>query len=105
MVQAHRFAYELLVGPIPEGLELDHLCRNHACVNPAHLEPVIHVENIRRGDTDAQGRCNRDKTHCPAGHPLDEANTYHNPHGWRACRTCNRESTARYRAERAAKAA
>lgn len=48
-VRAHRFAYELLVGPIPVGLELDHLCRNPPCVNPAHLEPVTHAENIRRG--------------------------------------------------------
>lgn len=46
---AHRFAYELSVGPIPEGLELDHLCRNRRCVNPAHLEPVTHSENMRRG--------------------------------------------------------
>jgi hypothetical protein len=46
---AHRFAYELLVGPIPEDLELDHLCRVRHCVNPAHLEPVTHLENILRG--------------------------------------------------------
>jgi hypothetical protein len=47
--QAHRVVYELLVAPIPEGLEIDHLCRNRRCVNPAHLEPVTHLENIRRG--------------------------------------------------------
>jgi len=47
-VHAHRFAYEELVGPIPEGLDLDHLCRNKTCVNPAHLEPVTRAENVRR---------------------------------------------------------
>lgn len=50
MVRAHRFAYELLVGPIPEGLVLDHLCAVTFCVNPAHLEPVTQRENARRGD-------------------------------------------------------
>lgn len=49
-VRAHRYSYETLVGPIPDGLQIDHLCRNRGCVNPAHLEPVTQVENIRRGD-------------------------------------------------------
>jgi hypothetical protein len=49
LVHAHRVAYEAAVGPIPEGLEIDHLCRNRACCNPAHLEPVTHQENIQRG--------------------------------------------------------
>lgn len=84
MVKAHRFAYEELVGPIPDGLVIDHLCRNRECVNPAHLEPVTHVENVRRG---RPGDQNRRKTHCPMGHPYDDANTIHK-NGRRFCRAC-----------------
>jgi hypothetical protein len=85
-VLAHRNAYEMVVGPIPEGLTIDHLCRNPACVNPAHLEPVTNEENVRRG---LAGAYNRVKTHCKNGHPFDEENTavYY---GKRACRTCRR---------------
>lgn len=84
MMKAHRAAYEALVGPIPAGLDLDHLCRNRGCVRPDHLEPVTRGENVRRGRA---GENMRSKTHCPQGHPYDEANTrlYR---GRRYCRAC-----------------
>lgn len=92
---AHRVAYELFVGPVPDGLTLDHLCRVRNCVNPEHLEPVTLAENIDRGKAyrlrgadSIQGS----KTHCPKGHPYDEANTRirRGKKGGpeRVCRTC-----------------
>jgi len=87
---AHRIAYELLVGPIPEGLQLDHLCRVRHCVNPEHLEPVTNRENILRGVSIVPQ--NAAKTHCPQNHPYDDANTYYEgPARWRRCLTCKRE--------------
>ena len=87
MVYAHRWVWEHEVGPIPEGLTIDHLCRNTACVNPAHLEPVPGSENTRRAT--------RLITHCRYGHPYDEKNTYITPQGRRACRICrNRRAEA-----------
>lgn len=101
-VMAHRWAYELLVGPIPDGLTLDHLCRVTDCVNPAHLEPVTQRTNILRGAGLAAH--NAVKTHCPAGHPYDEVNTYHRPDGARDCKRCinerSRRRNERRRAER-----
>jgi len=85
----HRFAYELLVGPIPDGLTIDHLCRNRACCNPAHMEPVTHAENRRRATPF--------KTHCKHGHEYTPENTVI-AHGRRECRTCRREATRRYEA-------
>ena len=83
-VLAHRWLFERLVGPIPDGFDIDHLCRNRPCVNPEHLEPVTRLENIRRAAAI--------KTCCPAGHPYDEANTYTRPGTvHRKCRTCAHE--------------
>lgn len=96
---AHRFAYERFVGPIPSGLQIDHLCRNRTCVNPSHLEPVTAKENLRRG-MGFSGR-NARKTHCPKGHPYDEQNTYWRPDGMgKDCLTCRREVGRRRRLKR-----
>lgn len=88
---AHRLIYRLFRGPIPKGLTLDHLCRNRACVNPAHLEAVDNKTNILRGN----GVCaiNARKTACPRGHAYDKVRQYGKWEGagkWRVCRTCDR---------------
>lgn len=85
---AHRISYQLVVGPIPEGLQIDHLCRVRHCVNPLHLEPVTQRENLLRGETITAR--NAAKTHCPRGHAYTAENTYVRPRGSRECRTCNR---------------
>ena len=87
-VRAHRWSYQHFVGPIPEGLVLDHLCRNTLCVNPSHLEPVTSAENARRG------KCGVLRTHCAQGHEMTEENTYlttpADGYTRRACRECHR---------------
>lgn len=88
---AHRLVYELLVGPVPEGLELDHLCRVRCCVNPAHLEPVTHAENLRRSAIARRQTGLDRKTECKRGHPLSVDNTYVDPAGKRYCKTCRSE--------------
>lgn len=96
---ASRFAYEALVGPIPDGLQVDHLCRVRRCVNPAHLRLLTGRENKLAGDT-INAR-NAAKTHCPKNHPYDAVNTYLTPDGRRDCRTCRSEAGRRSRARRA----
>jgi hypothetical protein len=91
---AHRASYELVRGPIPLGLTLDHLCRNRICVHPGHLEPVTIRENVLRGKT-LPAR-NAAKTHCDHGHPFDDGNTYITPMGKRQCRACNLDARRRY---------
>jgi hypothetical protein len=91
-LKAHRVGYEMFVGPIPRGLELDHLCRNRACVNPSHLEPVSRRTNNNRGRS--QSALNSRKTHCARGHEFTQENTYYRPTGGRPgrhCRRCRRE--------------
>jgi hypothetical protein len=95
---AHIVYYERYVGPIPAEAELDHLCRVPACVNPDHLEPVTHAENVRRGEAGKKtGAKNRAKTHCPYGHPYDATNTYVSKGGRRHCRTCRIEQMRKQR--------
>ena len=86
--RAHRVVYELFVGPIPDGLELDHLCRVRHCVNPDHLEPVDHKTNVLRGD--GWGAKNARKTHCVNGHEFTDENTRLRIDGSRDCRACAR---------------
>lgn len=92
---AHRVVYEQRVGAIPQGMQIDHLCRTRSCVNPLHLEVVTKEENQRRG---LAGGPDGLTTHCPAGHPYDNQNTYfyHGGDGLRrCCRACNRAIQAR----------
>ena len=92
-VFVYRYSYELHVGPIPDGMQIDHVkargCVRRDCVNPAHLEPVTpQVNTLRSGSLSA---FNAQKTHCLRGHEFTEANIYVSPTGGRRCRTCRKE--------------
>ena len=95
---AHRVAWELTKGPILEGLHLDHLCRNRACVNPSHTEPVTCQVNILRGETIAAN--NALKTHCVSGHEFTPENSWYYPDGrGKQCRTCYIQRSRDHRAQ------
>lgn len=111
---AHTLSYTAHVGPVPKGLQLDHLCHtrdltclggvtclHRRCVNPTHLEPVTHAENVRRGRRNGKP-VGHLSTHCRNGHPFDEANTYTSPKSptVRICRTCFRVNNLKWRAKR-----
>ena len=102
MRYAHRLQYERTKGPIPPGMDLDHLCRNRDCINPEHLEPVTRSENLRRGAGAQMLRARHAAvTHCPQGHPYNAENTYLRPNGrGRLCRLCQRAAKKSYRERR-----
>ena len=92
---AHRLVWQMANGPVPDGLVVDHLCRNRWCVNVNHLDVTTNRENIRRGLRVAL------RTHCAQGHPFDGDNLVV-ADGRRYCRTCRRESSTRARERRRA---
>lgn len=96
---AHQAMYEMFIGPIPGGMQLDHLCRVRRCANPAHLEAVTSQVNTLRGDTIPAAHAH--KTHCAKGHAYTSENTYIYPHdGSRACRICRAQWVVDFRAKR-----
>lgn len=107
-VSAHRWSWEFFRGPIPQGLEIDHLCRNRACVNPNHLEPVTKTENMGRipwtdaaraahkAGRDKSATMRRTATHCRRGHERTPENIYVTPTGGWSCRKCRALAQRRY---------
>lgn len=92
-VYAYRFSYITMIGPVPDGLQLDHLCRNTQCVNPEHLDPVTPRENNLRRVVHI--------TYCVRGHKFTSDNTYTCSRGWRSCKKCRLEASRRHAAKRA----
>lgn len=100
---AHRVSYRIFVGPIPDGMSLDHLCRNRGCVRPDHLEPVLHRVNVLRGD--GPTAVNAAKTRCVQGHELSGDNLIIRKKGYRECRECGRRRMREYDKRRRSRAA
>jgi hypothetical protein len=99
-IRSHIWAYEHLIGPVPAGLQLDHLCRKRSCVNPWHLDPVTSRVNTLRGDTvQAVNAC---KERCKRGHPFTPENTYITKPGSRSCRICLAMHRANYEQRKSA---
>ena len=96
-LRAHRVMYESLVGEIPLGKHIDHLCRVRLCINPDHMEPVTNVMNIMRGE--APSAQNARKTHCNEGHEFTDSNTHYRSNGWRICKQCHAKWMREYRAK------
>ena len=101
--KVHRVMWQMLEGPIPDGMELDHLCRVRSCASIAHLEVVTRQVNTLRGESPAAAHARQ--THCDSGHEFDLVNTYWAPNGQRFCRTCTRAAGKRYRDRLKAEAA
>lgn len=95
---AHRVSYVVFKGPVPDGKQIDHLCRNRICVNPDHLEAVTAQVNVLRGNT--VSAVNAAKTHCVHGHAFDPDNTKFDKRGRRSCRQCLRNRSLAYRSPR-----
>jgi hypothetical protein len=101
LTPAHLFGYRALIGPVPRGLELDHLCRNKGCVNPRHLEPVTHKVNVNRGANILRARAKREfrdgRIVCDLGHPWIRENilfgrpSKRRPSGTMQCRLCHND--------------
>lgn len=102
LCNVHRISYEIFVGNIPEGLDIDHLCRNRACFNPKHLEPVTRSENCSRGDSGkARGEQQRSRKKCSKGHLFSPENTFVRKRStgksYRVCRKCKQNSWKKWR--------
>jgi hypothetical protein len=93
-IEAHRATYEMLIGPVPGGLELDHLCRVRACCNPLHVEPVTHRVNLLRGESPSAHQAKQ--THCLHGHELAGDNLWRDKRGRRYCIACRNHRSREY---------